>query len=136
MSSRSGVTLIELIMAIVVLGVALPGVLFLFVQVMGDAHDAPPMTTATYLAQEKLESVRAGLADPAIGYAGLTAAAFPDEAAVAGFPNFARSVTFVEVAASDLTTAQPGSGYKKVTVQVDWNGGQRSVVLTSMVTSP
>ena len=119
-SSRSAFTLVEAIIAVVILSVAVPPMLW----ALGESHAArvSPIrsSTARWLAMEKLEDVIADRHSTARGYSALIAANYPPEASVEGFPAFARHVTIAETGA-DLS--EPGTGYKRVTVTVTWTDG-------------
>lgn len=120
--ARQGFTLIEAIAAVVILGVAIPPMLWAVQE--AQAHRLTPLmvTTARWLAAEKLEDVIADRFSPTRGYDYVIAANYPAEAAVASFPAFRRTVTIAETGA-DLVS--PGTGYKTVTVQLTWTDAMR-----------
>ena len=94
-----GFSLIETIAAIVILSVALPAMLW----TVGEAHvqRVNPMllSTARWLAVEKLEDVIADRHSTTRGYAYLVTGNYPAENPVAGYPAFTRSVSFNETLA-------------------------------------
>ncbi len=117
--------MIELVFTIVLVALAFPPLLNVFVHTGRSSARPDLQVAAMNLAREKMEILAADKFTPARGYAYLTAANYPDETPVTGFL-FNRSVAFTDVASSDLSTAQSGSGYRKVVVTVSWqNGGER-----------
>lgn len=131
-----GVTLVELVVTVVVLGVAMPPML----SALRSAHASrvtPVMASrARWLATEKLEDILADRHSAARGYGYVAAVNYPSEGAVDGFGAFARVVT-VEETGPDLSGA--GAGYKKVTVTVSWrdaalSGQVRSLSVGAVIT--
>ncbi len=116
-----GFSLIETIVAIVILSVALPAMLWTVREAHVQRVNPMLLSTARWLAVEKLEDVIADRHSTTRGYAYLIAGNYPAENPVAGYVGFTRSVSFNETLA-DLVTA--GSGYMNVTVQVGWTDGQ------------
>lgn len=130
-------TLIECIVAIVILAVAVPAM----VLAVREAHSrraAPVLASrASWLAVEKLEDVIADRNSTTRGYTYLNATNYPAELAITDFPGFSRSVAFTETTAN-LATA--GYGYMRVTVTVNWTdpgpsgGTSRSLRLSTVLT--
>ncbi len=117
MLHRRGFTLIECIVAIVILAVAVPAMTLALKQTH-ERRAAPVMVSrASWLATELIEDIIADRNSTTRGYPYLITSNYPSEATIPEFPGFSRSVVFVETAA-DLTT--PGVGYMKVTVTVRW----------------
>jgi prepilin-type N-terminal cleavage/methylation domain-containing protein len=129
---KNGFTLIETILVIIVLGIASYGLLNVFIS--GLKKSAYPLkgVQAVTLAKEKLEIIMADKHDALKGYPFLIAANYSDETPVAGFSDFDRTVSFLEVDSTDLSAASPGSGFKKITVTVSWD--KEDVSLVSLVT--
>lgn len=130
---HGGFTLIEAILAIVVLAVAMPS-MFLAIKGAQERRAAPVLAArARFLASEKLEDVVADRQSAARGYAYVVAANYPAEPAVPGFAGFTRTVAIAE---TDATLATPGTGFKKVTVTVAWTdaGSARSYQLATVLT--
>ncbi len=130
---RNGFTLIEIIMVIIVLGIASYGVLTIFINALRGSAYPLQGVQAVELAKEKLEIIMADKYASPTGYSDLITANYPNEAPVAGFPEFNRSAAFAEVDGNDLTTASPGSGFMKITVTVSW-GVADSVSLETVAT--
>ena len=133
MRARAGYTLIEIVITVVLAGLALPPLLNVFAQASLQSARPDLHTTAMNLARERMETLAADKFNPSRGYAYLVAGNYPAESPVGGFL-FSRSVAFTDVAASDLSTVQAGSGYRKAVVTVTWEGGAASVVLRSVFT--
>lgn len=132
--ATQGFTLIEAIAAVVILGLAIPPMLWAVQE--AEAHRLTPymVTTARWLAAEKMEDIIADRFSPTRGYDYVVAANYPVEAAVASFPAFRRTVTIAETG-SDLVS--PGTGYKNVTVQVAWTDAMhvsRSLTIKTVLT--
>jgi prepilin-type N-terminal cleavage/methylation domain-containing protein len=133
-SHRRGFTLIETIAALLILSIAIPPMLF----AIRDAHvqrvNPHLVSTARWLATEKLEDVIADRHSATRGYDHLIPGNYPAEPAVTGYPQFGRSVTLTETQA-DLSTA--GNGYMTVTVTVSWTDAtatSRSLVVSTVLT--
>lgn len=88
-----GFTLVELVLVIVVAGVAMFPIAMMFATATADAPQAQIATQAVFLAQERMESILADRAAPSRGFAWITAAHYPPEPTIAGFPGFSRSVS-------------------------------------------
>lgn len=112
-----GFTLLELIAAVALLGIAVPPILAFLAQ-SGVKGVFPERQTAAYfLAVEKLEELIADRHSPNLGYAHLTTANHPAETLPGGFT---RTVAFLEVASSNLSSAHTGSGCLRITVTVSY----------------
>jgi Tfp pilus assembly protein PilV len=130
---RGAFTLIEAVIALVVLGVAVPPMLVAVKDAAARRADLVLASRARWLAAERLEDILADRASATRGYAYVTPGHYPAEASVAGFPNFARSVSVVETGPNFA----PGTGLKTVTVSVSWRDGRgrpRTLHLSSVVT--
>jgi hypothetical protein len=127
-------TLVEAIIAVVVLSVAVPPMLWAL-RAAHDSRIAPTRaSTARWLAVEKLEDLIADRHSLARGYDYLLSANYPAEPAVPGFPAFARDVAIYETAA-DL--ASVGTGYKRLTVTITWTNpgaAPQSLAIATIVT--
>ncbi len=135
-----GFTLIETVAAIVILALAIPPMLW----AVSEAHmqRANPMlaSTARWLVIEKFEDVVADRHGPG-GFAGLTPGV-TNETPIVGFAAYNRTVT---ISAEHDTwdnvgsawPVPPGTGYKTITVAVDWTdagGDARSLSISTVVT--
>jgi type IV pilus assembly protein PilV len=116
-SDAEGFTLIEVLIAMVLLSIALLGMAGLITGIMtGNAH-SNRLTTGTTLAQEKMEDIRRA------GYAGVSAGT---ESSLTGYPLFQRT--------TGVAANSPAAGMKTVTVTVSWDSGAKSVALTTLLT--
>lgn len=129
-----GFTLIEAIIAIVVLAVAVPPMLW-SIQESQVSRVAPILVSrARWLATEKLEDIVADRHSSTRGYGYVIDANYPAEVAVTGMTGFSRSVAITETGAA---LASGGTGYKLVTVTVGWTDARsqaRSLSLSTVVT--
>lgn len=129
-----GLTLIEAIIAVVVIGAAVPPIL-LAVRDASVKRAAPIRAAqARWLAAEKLEDVIADRHSTARGYGYVVAGNYPAESSISGFAGFSRSTSIVETGAS---LSGGGTGFKTVTVAVTWRdsaGPSRSFSLSTVVT--
>lgn len=101
---KNGFTLIEVLIAIVILSVGLLGMASLTVGIIKGNKLSNDQTTATTLAQDKMEEIRSN------SYASV--ASETKAACATPYNQFQREVTVV--------TDSPGSGMKTVTVKVYW----------------
>ncbi len=132
--SHAGFTLIEAIIAMVILSIAVPSML-IAVRAAHEKRFRPVLASrARWLAAEKLEDVIADRHSTTRGFAYLTSSHYAAEQSIAGYPGFTRSVAFVQTG-SDLVTA--GAGYITVTVTVSWTdtgAASRSLALSTVLT--
>jgi Tfp pilus assembly protein PilV len=100
----AGFTLIEVVLIIVVASVAMLPLATLFANVSQRSSESENTTTAAQLAAAKMEEITADKNSPARGFAYLTAAHYPAESAVAGFPAYSRSVAIAPDSVYDGVT--------------------------------
>ena len=123
-NNNNGFTLLEILVAIVLLSIGLLAMASLTVGIMGGNLFSNQLTTATTLAQDKMEDVRRR------GYSGLPASdttTTEDYGQITGYP-LHRRVTF-----TDFDYSVAGAGLKKITVTVFWDLNQHSVALNTIV---
>lgn len=131
---RRAFTLIEGIMAIVILATSTPAILWAVREAHLDRVSPIMASRARWLATEKLEDIIADRHSSTRGYAYLANGNYAAEATVPGYTTFSRSVAFVETGV-DLTSA--GTGYKKATVTIGWTdarGVARSLAISTIIT--
>jgi prepilin-type N-terminal cleavage/methylation domain-containing protein len=129
-----GFTITECVVAIVVLGIAVPPMMYALRAAHRHRVNAILPSRARWLATEKLEDITADRHSTTRGYTYLASANYPAESSITGYPGFTRSVAF-NVTGADLVSA--GSGYKKATVTVSWTdatGTARSLALSTVLT--
>lgn len=130
---RRAMTLIEVTMAVLILSISLAPLLRSFAENARHTIASTQNSVASFLVTDRMEEIIAARYRSSTGYANVVQASFPNESPVTNFPAFSRSVTVQEVAA-DLTTAQSGSGIKRVTVTVTWNSGAKQMQLVRIFT--
>ena len=126
-SKSDGFTLVEVVIIIVMVSVFMAAIALPFISSVRES-DVPEIATVAYfLALEKLEEL-----------APQTAGSISDEtpaAAVSGFTGYTREVLVSDVDCDDLSTSDPGSGCRKVTVTVYHTKLPNGVSLVSLRTS-
>ena len=134
--SRRAFTLVETLIALLILTIAIPPMLWSISQAHYTRVDPVLTSRARWLASEKLEAIIADRHSPNRGYAHLTAANYLAETPIATDTTFDRSVAFTETLA-DLTTASAGGGYMKAAVSVSWDdskGDAQTLTITTVLT--
>lgn len=121
-NNDNGFTLIEVLIAIVILSVGLLGMASLTVGIINGNKFSNDMTTATTLAQDKMEDVRRQ------GYSGTPATTTTDTedySAITGYAAYKRvTVTTVD---------SPAVGMKAITVTTYWDSDGHSVELKTIL---
>lgn len=142
-----GFSLIELVIVIVILGIASVGLMSVFST--GTKKSADPLleNQALQLAQEKMEIIIGDRMNTARGFKDIRSVNYPAESPVTGFPGFSRMVETCCVTAADLNAIPPSfpcsapdpikgclSGYTHVTVTVTHAAFPGAVTVATLVT--
>jgi type IV pilus assembly protein PilV len=106
-----GFTLLEVLIAMVILSIGLLSMAGLTTGIMRGNSFSNRMTTATMLAREKMESIRR------LGYAG---ASTIDETTTEDYSDITHYPSYKRITSLDV--ANPASGMKRLTVTVYWDG--------------
>jgi type IV pilus assembly protein PilV len=120
--SQYGFTLLEVLVAIVILTIGLLGTAGLTTGVIRGNHYSKNITSATAAAQTQLESIKSS------GYANATTTNFPGDTVTMGGMTFTRTTT--------VTNSSPAANMKTVSVTVSWtesNNTSRSVNLQTIL---
>jgi Tfp pilus assembly protein PilV len=100
----AGFTLPEVILIIVIAGVAILPLGMLFANSSIRSGEARNASVMAQLAQAKMEEIAADKNSPSRGFSYLTATNYPAESPVAAFPGYARSVAFAPDSVYDGVT--------------------------------
>ncbi len=125
-NNNNGFTLLEILVAIVLLSIGLLAMASLTVGIMGGNLFSNQLTVATTLAQDKMEDVRRR------GYSGMPASdttTTENYGTITGYP-LHRRVTFTDF---EYPVAGTDIGLKKITVIVFWDLNQHSVALNTIL---
>lgn len=112
-----GFTLIEVLITMLLLSVGLLGVAALTGRIMHGNYLSKNITTATVIAETRLEDIRRA------GYAAAAAGTITDAVTMDGIP-FSRVTSIA---------AGPVTNTKSITVTVSWASGAQSVVLDTIL---
>ena len=103
-SASGGFTLMEVVLIIVIAGIAVLPLSMLFANTSIRSGDARNATVAVQLAAAKLEEITADKNSPTRGFAYLVASNYPAENPVAAFTNYNRSVSIATDSTYDGVT--------------------------------
>ena len=122
-NNNSGFTLMEVLVAMVILTVGLLGTAALITRIISSNKLSNRISTATTCAQDKMEDIRG------VGYTGVGNIGDPDEDEnpVAGYSKFRRVTSITGVG----TPAVPG--LKSITVTVSWDSNAHWVELKTIL---
>lgn len=132
--TRRALTLLEVICAVIIVGVASPALLTAVRDATVRRASAQQQITARWLACEKLEDITADRHSASRGWAYIASVNYPDEPTVDGFTAFSRATTIAETGV-DLSSA--GTGYRRVTVTVTYVDaalGAKSFTIATVLT--
>ena len=120
---NQGFTLLEVLIAGLVLSIGIMGTLFLVTSVMSNNRFNNRMTTATILAQDKMEEIQQ------LGYMGIDpndSCYTEDYYSIPDFPSYKR--------VTDIDCDSPSARMKKITVRVYWDSDDRLVSMKTIIT--
>jgi len=120
--NNSGFTLIEVLVAMVILSVGLLGTAALITGIINSNKVSNRISTATTCAQDMMEEIRR------IGYSGMPASDTTTTEAYNSIANYSlyKRDTFTDV-------VNPAAGMKTVTVTVYWNSDNSSIELKTIL---
>ena len=136
---RRGFTLIETVLAIVILAVAMPPMLWAVREAHLQRMNPMLASKARWLVVEKLEDIVADRHSSDRGYTYLVVGNYAAESKgdITGYPMFSRTVSFVTTDA-DLVTINAAGNYRTVTVAVSWTdgaGSNRTMSISTVLTN-
>ena len=119
---NSGFTLIEVLVAMVILSVGLLGTAALITGIISSNKLSNRISTATTCAQDKMENIKG------IGYSGMPASDTTTTEPYNSITNYSlyKRVTFTDV-------VNPAAGMKTVTVTVYWDSDNSSIELKTIL---
>ena len=120
--NNSGFTLMEVLVAMVILTVGLLGTAALITGIINSNKLSNRISTATVLAQDKMEDIKR------IGYSGMPTSDTTTTEDYNSITNYSlyKRVTFTEV-------ANPAAGMKTITGTVYWDSDNHSVILNTIL---
>jgi len=123
---RRSTTIIEVVVAIVILSVALPSLMMAFAEASVQSIGPYRQSIGSFLAIERMEEIVARRYRGTDGYDAITTGNFGSESSLSGFPGYARdvAVAFVD---GNLNIVGSDQGYKRVTVTVSWDNGAGNI---------
>lgn len=124
MKGQRGYTLIELVMTLMLLGIGVPTLITVGNQCLQGLHQGAYVTTASSLAQEKLEKILSDRDAANRGYSYIIAGNYPAENPVSGFTGFSRAVTVAADSTYDSIT------FRNVSVTVTCPDGTTCTLFT------
>lgn len=119
-NNNNGFTLLEILIAIVLLSIGLLAMASLTVGIMGGNLFSNRLTTATTLAQDKMED------NQRLGYFGV-ADSTESYGSITDYPEYKRVTTI------NLNYPVAGTGMRMVTVTVFWDSDEHSVTLQTIL---
>ena len=118
MRRRRALSLVEVVIAMVILAIAVPPLMFQMAAGVQQQETVLIQQNLTQLASERMWQIYADHADPTRGYAYIVDASYPPESAPLTLAGYTRQTTILEVSATDYVTAEPDSGLKRFRVIV------------------
>ena len=134
MTTRRGLSLVEVVLAIVILGLSVPPLVFQINAGVQQQEMALIQQNLTHLAALRMWEIFADHANPTRGYAYIASAAYPAETAPLSLRGYTRQTEIREVSPTDCVTPQPGSGIKRFRIVVT-GPNERSFAVESLVTN-
>ena len=132
MRRRRALTLVEVVVTIVILGLAVPPLMYQMAGGVRQQETVLVQQNLTQLASERMWEIYADHADPKRGYGYIEDKAYPAETDPRGLTGYARETTVREVSSADYVTLQPGSGIKRFRIVVS-GPGNRSLEVEAIV---
>ena len=122
LENNKGFTLIEVLVAMVILSIGLLGTAALITGIINGNKVSNRITTATVLAQDKMEEIKR------IGYSGMPTSDTTTTEPYNSITNYSlyKRVTFTDV-------VNPAVGMKTVTVTVSWDSDNSSIELKTIL---
>ena len=117
--NNSGFTLMEVLVAMVILSVGLLGTAALIIGIINSNKLSNRISTATVLAQDKMEEIKSD------GYTGADAKAGTEPYGGVDFPLYKRI--------TDVAPGNPAADMKKITVTVYWDSDNSQVELQTIL---
>ena len=131
---RRGLSLIEVVLTIVILGLAVPPLTSQLASAVKQQETFLVQQNLNRLASERMWEVFADHTNPTRGFAYIVDTAYPAETDPDSLSGYTRATTILEVDPADYVTPQPGSGVKRFRIVVTGPADQ-TLAVESFVTS-
>lgn len=136
MSRRRAISLFEVVVAMVIMGLAIPP---LFIQIAADVQQQRAFLVQrnlTRLASDRMWEIFTDHAESGRGYDYVEDSAYPDESDVEGLSGYSRSTEVIEVNTTDFISPQTDSGVKRFKVAVNGPDGRVMKIESFVVRIP
>ena len=130
MSTRRAMSLIEVVLAMVILGLAVPPLMLQLASAVSAQTASTIRANLAQLASERVGEIFADHRLATRGYAYIVDSSYPDENPPSEFKGYRRTTTVREVNPADFASPRPGSGIKRVRILVAGPDGTSLTVET------
>ena len=136
MRHARALSLIEVVFAIVILGLAIPPLLVQVSAGVQAQETALIQQNLSQLAAERMNEIFADHANPTRGFAYIQGGVYPNETAPRGLTGYGRQTEIREVSAVNYVTPQAGTGLKRFRVTATGPRNQSLVVESFVSDTP
>ncbi len=123
--SERGISLVECIIAIVIITIGITSLLQSFYTATASAINSEFVVIANNVANQQMENILQDKAQD--GYDAILTASYPLTTQTVSNMEFTTTTNIYEVSGADFVSASVGSGLKRVDVTTSWNGNQSNV---------
>lgn len=123
--SESGISLVECVIAIVIITIGITSLLQSFYTATASAINSEFVVIANNVVNQQMENILQDKAQN--GFDTILTASYPITTQSISNMSFTTTTNIYEVSGGDFVSAAPGSGLKRVDVTTSWNGNQSNV---------